>query len=84
MSRPITRRDFLNGVAVGVGGILAASHGMAAFDAQSSHPRKLPATILRLSLGCGATTTGLLLSHIGYGRRVVGQRRQPGENRGEL
>ena len=34
MSCPITRRDFLNGVAIGVGGILAASHGMAAFDAQ--------------------------------------------------
>src|SRR5579859_5432947 len=40
MSRAITRRDFLNGVAVGVGGILAASHGMAAFDAQEFAPEK--------------------------------------------
>jgi spermidine dehydrogenase len=42
MSRSITRRDFLNGVAVGVGGILAASRGIAALDSPEFAPEKVP------------------------------------------
>ena len=34
MHAPITRRDFLNGVALGVGGILATRPGLSAFDAR--------------------------------------------------
>lgn len=40
MSCPITRRDFLNGVAVGVGGILTAPHWLAALDSQGYAPEK--------------------------------------------
>jgi spermidine dehydrogenase len=40
MSCPITRRDFLNGVAVGVGGILTAPHWMAGLDSQEYAPEK--------------------------------------------
>ncbi len=42
MSRPITRRDFLNGVALGAGGILAAPHWMAALDTHADAPEKAP------------------------------------------
>ena len=40
MDRAITRRDFLNGIAIGVGGILAASQGMSAFDTKEFAPEK--------------------------------------------
>jgi spermidine dehydrogenase len=42
MSRAITRRDFLNGVALGVGGILAAPRGIAALDSPEYAPEKDP------------------------------------------
>jgi spermidine dehydrogenase len=42
MSCPITRRDFLNGVALGVGGILAAPHLMASSDSNVFAPEKAP------------------------------------------
>src|ERR1700719_434434 len=38
MHRPITRRDFLNGVAVGAGGLLAADPFLAALLAQETAP----------------------------------------------
>jgi spermidine dehydrogenase len=40
MSCPITRRDFLNGVALGVGGLLAAPHLMASSDSNVFAPEK--------------------------------------------
>ncbi len=42
MNCPITRRDFLNGVAIGVGGILAAPHLASALDAGAFAPEKAP------------------------------------------
>jgi spermidine dehydrogenase len=44
MNRPITRRDFLNGVAVGVGGVLTAPHWIAAaaLDSPAYAPEKSP------------------------------------------
>jgi hypothetical protein len=42
MSCSITRRDFLNGVALGVGGILAAPHLMASSDSNVFAPEKAP------------------------------------------
>ena len=42
MNCPITRRDFLNGVAIGVGGILAAPHLASALDAPAFAPEKAP------------------------------------------
>ena len=42
MSCPITRRDFLNGVALGLGGILAAPHFMASSDSNVFAPEKAP------------------------------------------
>jgi spermidine dehydrogenase len=42
MNRAITRRDFLNGVAIGAGGILAAPHWMAALDTEAYAPEKSP------------------------------------------
>ncbi len=46
MDRPTTRRDFLNGVALGAGGMLVAPHWLAALDAQAYAPRKRRITIL--------------------------------------
>src|SRR5580704_12866047 len=40
MSCPITRRDFLNGIALGVGGVLAAPHLIAALDSPVYAPEK--------------------------------------------
>jgi spermidine dehydrogenase len=42
MNRKISRRDFLNGVAVGVGGLLAADPLMAALAAKEFAPEKAP------------------------------------------
>jgi spermidine dehydrogenase len=42
MNCPITRRDFLNGVALGVGGILAAPHLATTLDSQVFAPEKAP------------------------------------------
>ena len=42
MSCPITRRDFLNGVALGVGGVLAAPHLASALDSPAFAPEKAP------------------------------------------
>src|SRR5580700_4889460 len=42
MNRPISRRDFLNGVAVGVGGAIAAPHWVAALDSHEYAPEKDP------------------------------------------
>ena len=42
MNCPITRRDFLNGVAIGVGGILAAPHLASALDAPAFAPERAP------------------------------------------
>ena len=42
MHCPITRRDFLNGVAVGAGGLLAADPYIAALLAQETSPEKAP------------------------------------------
>ena len=42
MNCPITRRDFLNGVAIGVGGILAAPHLAGALDAPAFAPERAP------------------------------------------
>jgi spermidine dehydrogenase len=42
MDRAISRRDFLNGVAVGVGGLLAADPLLAAFAATEFAPEKSP------------------------------------------
>lgn len=42
MHCPITRRDFLNGVALGVGGVLAAPHLAAALDSPLYAPEKAP------------------------------------------
>jgi spermidine dehydrogenase len=42
MNRSITRRDFLNGVAVGVGGAIAPPHWLAALDSQAYAPEKDP------------------------------------------
>jgi len=39
---PITRRDFLNGVAIGAGGLLAADPYLAALLAQETSPEKAP------------------------------------------
>jgi spermidine dehydrogenase len=40
MNRSITRRDFLNGVAVGVGGAIATPHWLAALDSHEYAPEK--------------------------------------------
>src|SRR5580700_8474522 len=40
MSCPITRRDFLNGIALGVGGVLSAPHLIAALDSPVYAPEK--------------------------------------------
>jgi len=42
MHRPIARRDFLNGVAVGAGGLLAADPLLAALLAEEAAPEKAP------------------------------------------
>ncbi len=42
MHCPITRRDFLNGVALGVGGVLAAPHLATALDSSVFAPEKAP------------------------------------------
>lgn len=42
MHRKISRRDFVNGVAVGIGGLLAADPVLAALTAQDSDPKKTP------------------------------------------
>jgi len=42
MHRPIARRDFLNGVAVGAGGLLAADPLLAALLAEEAAPEKTP------------------------------------------
>src|SRR5580693_1956542 len=42
MNRPISRRDFLNGVAVGVGAAIAAPHWVAALDSHEYAPEKDP------------------------------------------
>ena len=42
MNCPITRRDFLNGVAIGVGGVLAAPHLASALDAPAFAPENAP------------------------------------------
>jgi spermidine dehydrogenase len=42
MTCPITRRDFLNGVAVGTGGLLAADPLLAALLAEETAPEKAP------------------------------------------
>jgi spermidine dehydrogenase len=42
MNCPITRRDFLNGVALTAGGILAAPHFLTALDSQAYAPEKAP------------------------------------------
>ena len=42
MDRKISRRDFLNGVAIGIGGLLAADPLMAAFAANEFAPEKAP------------------------------------------
>src|ERR1700686_1273947 len=42
MHCPITRRDFLNGVAVGTGGLLAADPFLAGLLAQETAPEKAP------------------------------------------
>src|SRR6266852_3601580 len=42
MSCPIKRRDFLNGVALGVGGVLAAPHLATALDSSVYAPEKAP------------------------------------------
>ena len=42
MDFPITRRDFLNGVAIGAGGLLAADPYLAALLAQETSPEKEP------------------------------------------
>src|SRR6266436_8560750 len=42
MSCPITRRDFLNGVALGVGGVLAVPRLMTAPDSPVYAPEKAP------------------------------------------
>ena len=42
MRCPITRRDFLNGVALGVGGVLAAPHLASALDSPAFAPEKAP------------------------------------------
>lgn len=42
MGRRITRRDFLNGVAIGAGGILAAPRALAALAAEGDAPEKSP------------------------------------------
>lgn len=42
MDRSITRRDFLNGVAIGVGGAIAAPHWLAALDSPAYAPEKDP------------------------------------------
>jgi hypothetical protein len=42
MHCPITRRDFLNGVAVGAGGLLAADPLLAALLAEQAAPEKAP------------------------------------------
>jgi spermidine dehydrogenase len=40
MNRPISRRDFLNGVAVGLGAAIAAPHWVAALDSHEYAPEK--------------------------------------------
>jgi len=42
MDRAITRRDFLNGVAIGAGGLLAADPVLAALIAEETSPEKAP------------------------------------------
>lgn len=42
MNRAITRRDFLNGVALGAGGILTTPHWLAALDTPAYAPEKAP------------------------------------------
>jgi spermidine dehydrogenase len=42
MGCPITRRDFLNGVAIGAGGLMASDPMLAALLAQESAPEKAP------------------------------------------
>jgi len=42
MNRRITRRDFLNGLAVGVGGAMTAPHWVAALDSPAYAPEKDP------------------------------------------
>src|SRR5260370_35020011 len=42
MDRAITRRDFLNGVAIGAGGVLAADPVLAALIAEETSPEKAP------------------------------------------
>ena len=45
MHRNISRRDFLNGMAIGVGGLLAADPLLHAWMSTEFAPRKLQATI---------------------------------------
>lgn len=42
MHCPITRRDFLNGVAIGAGGLLVADPALAALVAEETAPEKVP------------------------------------------
>ncbi len=42
MKCPITRRDFLNGVAFGAGGFLVVPHWLAALDTPAYAPEKAP------------------------------------------
>jgi spermidine dehydrogenase len=82
MSCSITRRDFLNGVALGVGGILAAPHLMASSDSNVFAPEKAPKYYPPALMGMrGKPRRDLYLCAQAARREIFTRRPGPGTNR---